>query len=113
MASSTTSPIARTSASKVSRLIEKPKTQSTANVARRQIGTVIAGISVARAEPRNTKITTTTRNADSASVSSTLAIARSMKGELSLETYIAMACGRRETSRVEARHVGNEGGGKG
>ena len=53
MASSTTMPIDSTMASRVSRLIEKPNSQSTAKLASRQSGTVTAGIRVARQLPRN------------------------------------------------------------
>ena len=52
MASSTTKPIARTSANKVSRLIEKPSAYITVNAATKDTGTVTAGMIVARTLPK-------------------------------------------------------------
>ncbi len=53
IASSTTSPIASTSPSSVSVLIEKPRAAITMNEETIATGMVSAGISVARMEPRN------------------------------------------------------------
>jgi len=53
MASSTTSPMHSTRASRVIRLMVKPKAQSATNTVIRQTGTVTAGISAARKLPRN------------------------------------------------------------
>ena len=52
MASSTTNPIARTSASSVSRLTEKPSMFKTMKLAIMETGTVTAGTSVARTLPK-------------------------------------------------------------
>ncbi len=68
MASSTTKPIHNTKASRVSRLIEKSKAYSAMNAAIKHTGTVTAGISAARALPRNTQITTSTSTTASTSV---------------------------------------------
>ncbi len=69
MASSTTSPMHSTSASRVSRLIEKPKAYSAMKAATRHTGTVTAGISAARKLPRNSQITISTSTIASTSVS--------------------------------------------
>ena len=60
IASSTTRPMDSTSASRVSRLIEKPNAHSAMNAAITQTGTVTAGISAARTLPRNSQITSST-----------------------------------------------------
>ena len=60
MASSTTSPIASTIASRVSKLIEKPSASIIAAVPTSDSGTVTTGISTERNDPRNSRITTTT-----------------------------------------------------
>ena len=60
MASSTTRPIASTSASSVRRLIETPNAASSMNEPIRQTGTVTAGISAARKVPRKRKMTMST-----------------------------------------------------
>ncbi len=52
MASSTTMPVASTSASSVRILIEKPAAQIAASVPMSAIGTVIAGMKVTRSERR-------------------------------------------------------------
>ena len=52
MASSTTRPVARTSASSVMMLIEKPTSHIAASVPISAIGTVMAGMKVTRAERR-------------------------------------------------------------
>ncbi len=61
MASSTTSPMASTRASRVRMLMEKPRASSTVKVAMMETGTVTAGTSMARTDPRNRKITRITR----------------------------------------------------
>ena len=53
MASSTTRPVASTSASRVSTLIEKPTTHMAASVPISAIGTVTAGMKVTRSDCRN------------------------------------------------------------
>ena len=71
MASSTTRPMASTSASRVSRLIEKPSASITAKVPISDSGMVITGISTERGEPRNAKTTSVTISSASTSVRST------------------------------------------
>ena len=68
MASSTTSPIASTSASSVSVLIEKPAKYISVNEPIRHTGIVTSGITLARIECRNTKITSATSATASAIV---------------------------------------------
>ena len=68
MASSTTMPIASTSASSEMVLAEKPSASSTAKVPIRLTGTAISGMSVARRLPRNRKTTITTSTKASISV---------------------------------------------
>ncbi len=53
MASSTTKPIASTSASKVNRLMVKPMIKSIINVEISDTGTVTAGTSIERMLPKN------------------------------------------------------------
>ena len=60
IASSTTIPIANTTANNVKRLIEKPNTDIAANAPMIVTGTVVAGTNVARQSCRNTTITTST-----------------------------------------------------
>ena len=60
MASSTTMPVARTSANRLMVFTEKPVSQIAATVPISATGMVIAGMIVARAERRKAKITTTT-----------------------------------------------------
>ena len=79
MASSTTSPIASTIASRVSRLIEKPQTYISATVPISDSGMVTRGISTLRADRRNRQTITTTITIDSASALSTPAMAASTK----------------------------------
>ena len=62
MASSTTSPIARTRPSSVSVLIVNPSAATTMKVAITETGTTTAGISVARKLRRKSCKTTSTRN---------------------------------------------------
>ncbi len=94
MASSTTRPIHNTSASRVSRLIEKPKAYSAMNAATRHTGTVTAGISAARKLPRNSQITTSTSSIASTSVAYTRSTAASMKVVLSKATKMWVPSGR-------------------
>ena len=83
MASSTTMPMARIMASKVSRLIVKPMSDRTAKVAIRDTGTVTAGTSVARRLPKNKNKTATTKTAVMARVLYTSRIDASMNTEVS------------------------------
>ena len=62
IASSTTSPMARTSAKRESVLIEKPRKGKNANVPTSDTGTAMSGMSVARQFWRNRKTTTITRS---------------------------------------------------
>ena len=71
IASSTTRPVASTSASSVRMLIEKPSTQIAATVPISATGIAIAGTSVARIEPMNSQIVAITIAIVSDSVSST------------------------------------------
>ena len=79
MASSTTIPIARTSASSEIVLAEKPSANMTANVPTRATGTAMIGIKVARRLPRKMKTTMPTSTNASSSVFSTLWIIASTK----------------------------------
>jgi hypothetical protein len=60
MASSTTRPIASTSASRVSRLMEKPKASIIAKVPTSDSGIATTGMNTERGEPRNRNTTSTT-----------------------------------------------------
>ena len=60
MASSTTRPIARTSASRVSRLIVNPNASMIEKVPMSDKGMATTGMSTERGEPRNAKITSMT-----------------------------------------------------
>ena len=71
IASSTTRPIASTSASRVSRLIEKPNSSITAKVPISDSGIVTTGITTERGEPRKANTTSVTISTVSASVRST------------------------------------------
>ena len=71
MASSTTSPIASTRASSVSRLMEKPIAAIIANVPTSDSGIVTSGTSTDRHDPRNANTTSATITSDSASVTTT------------------------------------------
>src|SRR5262245_105858 len=68
IASSTTIPIATTTANRVNRLIEKPTAAIAANAPMIVTGTVVAGTKVARQSCKNTTITTSTRTPASNSV---------------------------------------------
>ena len=74
IASSTTMPIASTSPSSVSVLMEKPIASITPKVPMIDTGMVIIGISVVRMLCRNTKMITSTRTAASQKVWTTSAI---------------------------------------
>ena len=71
IASSTTKPIASTSASRVSRLMEKPSASMMASVPTKESGMAITGINTERGEPKNAKITTMTMSSASISVTAT------------------------------------------
>ena len=83
IASSTTRPIASTSASSVSVLIVKPKTYISANAPTSATGIVTSGMIVARRLRRKKKITSTTSTIASRIVSNTDAIDRSMNTDVS------------------------------
>ena len=68
IASSTTSPIASTSASRVSRLMEKPNISIMVKVPISDSGMAMTGISTDRGEPRNTNTTRVTISTASTSV---------------------------------------------
>ncbi len=68
IASSTTMPMASTSASSDTVLAEKPSTSRTAKVPIKETGTATIGISVARKLPRNRKTTIETKAKASSSV---------------------------------------------
>ena len=68
MLSSTTRPMASTRASRVSRLIEKPRISRRVKLAVIEMGTVTAGTSIARILPRKARITSTTSTMAMASV---------------------------------------------
>jgi hypothetical protein len=74
MASSTTMPIASTSASSDTVLAEKPSASMTAKVPTRATGTAMIGMMVARRLPRNTKTTMATSTKASTRVWITLLI---------------------------------------
>ena len=94
MASSTTSPIANTSASKVSVLMEKPARAISAKVPTKLTGMVMMGMMDARRVRRNTKITSATSTTASAMVWYTLLTERSMNTELSLAMSMVMSAGK-------------------
>src|SRR5215469_7016343 len=71
MASSTTMPMASTSASNVTVLAEYPMSSITANVPMIETGTATSGISVVRSLPRNKKTTIATRTIATMSVRTT------------------------------------------
>ncbi len=94
IASSTTSPIASTSARSVSVLTLKPKRYITPNAPTSDTGMVTSGISDARTERRNTKITSATSAIASPMVRSTALIDRSMNTDESYATFTATPSGR-------------------
>ncbi len=83
MASSTTSPMARTMASRVRVLTVNPKAYMSANAPTSETGMVTIGMMVARRLRRKKKITSTTRMIASPTVEYTDEMARSMKVEVS------------------------------
>ena len=86
MASSTTMPIASTSASSEMVLAEKPSASMTAKVPISATGTAMMGMSVARKLPRKTKTTIATRTKASISVWITLSIVASTNTVVSYMT---------------------------
>ena len=94
MASSTTKPMARTSASNVSVLMVKPAKAMMANVPTKLTGMVMMGIMEARTVRRKTKITSATKTTASIMVLKTLLMDLSMNTELSLATLITMSFGK-------------------
>jgi hypothetical protein len=93
MASSTTMPVASTSARSVRMLTEKPTSQIAASVPISATGIVNAGIIVARRSRRKRKITTTTIATASASVLSTSLMEPRMKTASSEVTKISTSSG--------------------
>ena len=81
MASSTTRPIASTSASRVSVLIEKPKAYISMKLPTSDTGMVTSGIRVARSDRRKMKMTAVTSATAIAMVWNTSSIERWMKTE--------------------------------
>ena len=79
MASSTTRPMASTSASRVSVLIVKPSTNMMAKAPTSETGMVTSGISVARKLRRKKKMIASTSRIASPMVLNTASIERSMK----------------------------------
>ncbi|OIQ76290.1 hypothetical protein GALL_420320 [mine drainage metagenome] len=78
MASSTTKPVAMVSAISVRVLMEKPNRYMAPKVPTRASGTAVAGMKVARALRRNTKITSTTSSTASSNSNVTSEIAARM-----------------------------------
>ena len=93
IASSTTSPIASTSASKVSVLTLKLRMYISANEPISDTGIVTSGTIVARTERRNTKITSATSTIASRIVRATALIERSMKTDESYAMFTATPSG--------------------
>ena len=94
MASSTTRPMAKTKASRVKRLIEKPSGARMMKVERIQIGATTEGIRAARHVPRNRKFTAATRPKEMPIVHQTSRMASLVKVELSEVTISSMPGGR-------------------
>ena len=94
MASSTTSPMASTMASRVSRFSEKPKAASTMKMHSKQIGAMIDGISAARSVPRKTKLTRATSTRAMPTVIHTSSMACEVNTELSDPTTSSAPSGR-------------------
>ena len=94
MASSTTRPIASTSASMVSELTVKPNKAISAKVPIKDTGMVTSGMMEARKVRRKTKITRATSTMASTMVWYTALMERSMKTELSLAISISMPGGK-------------------
>ena len=85
IASSTTSPIAKTSASKVSVLIEKPAAYIKVQAPIRHTGIVTSGMIEARKVPRNTKITKAT------SATASMMVRNTASRDLSINTVVSFA----------------------
>ncbi len=94
MASSTTRPMAKTSANSVSRFSEKPSGARTMKVASKQIGATIDGIRAARRLPRKMKLTNATSAIEMPMVIQTSSMAWEVKTELSDPTSMVTPGGR-------------------
>ena len=95
IASSTTMPMASTSPSRESTLIEKPSIGKKMNAPTSETGTVISGISVARQFCRKTKTTMMTRTTASMSVCTISLMPSSTGSVVSRETLYSRSCGNR------------------
>ena len=93
IASSTTKPTERVSASSVMLLIEKPNAYIAPQVAISEIGTASAGMSVAETERRNRKMTMITRAIAMISVCCTSSTDARIEIERSFSTSILIAAG--------------------
>ena len=94
MASSTTKPMAKTSANKVSVLMVKPAKAIMAKVPIKLTGMVMMGMIEARNVRKKTKITKATKMTASTMVLNTLLMDLSIKTELSLATFISKSAGK-------------------
>ena len=104
MASSTTMPVARTSARSIRMLIENPASQTAAKVPIKATGSAMAGIKVARRSIRKAKITAMTMRVDRISVSTTSSNAPCTKTASSEVTFSVTSGGNRGcTSATTAR----------
>ena len=103
IASSTMRPVARTSASNVSRLIEKPISQIPASTPISATGIVVLGIIVGRHARKNSSIVPTTTRMVKASVISTSRTETSMKSASSETTLISRSWYRAATRSTDAR----------
>ena len=102
MASSTTRPIARTNARRVSVFTLKPASDIRANVPMRDTGIVTSGMSDARKVRKNTNMTNATSSDASKIVVYTALIERSMNTELSFATSICTPGGRSRRTLVSS-----------
>ena len=105
MASSTTRPIASTSASNVRVLMLKPASAISANVPTRLTGIVMMGMMDARIVRKNTKMTSATSTTASMIVRYTLATERSINTELSLATSTSRSAGKSALSLGKIRRT--------
>ena len=109
IASSTTSPIASSSASSVSVLIEKPQTDSRTNTPSSDTGIATAGTSVARRDRRKNRMTATTRPSEMKSAITTSRIEAPTNSASSDPTAISIPSGRvgrrRSISALTAREI--------
>ena len=103
MASSTTMPMASTSASSDTVLAEKPSASITAKVPISATGTAMIGIRVARRLPRKTKTTMATRTKASISVFLTLWMVAATNTVVSYMTSEATSSGKRGFSSSSFR----------